>query len=131
MPGSGMRRRPRLDRQQLDAVRVAEDRAAGLGLPHVIDAPARGRRARVFCSQSHACGLSTSPAQTTRSSRRVIDAAERVFAVAHQHAHRGRRREDAGDAELLDARSASCASGAGWSSAPSNATVVQPAMSGA
>ena len=58
----------------------------------------------VFCSQSQAGGLSTSPAQTTRSRREWSIAEQRLVAVAHQHADGGRRREDAGDAELLDRR---------------------------
>ena len=37
MPGSGMPAEPGLIGIMLDAVRVAEHRPAGLGLPHVID----------------------------------------------------------------------------------------------
>ena len=63
------RRRAGLDRQHAEAVRIAEHRAAGLGLPHVIDHRHAVRRGPSFWSHSQAGGLSTSPAQTTRSSR--------------------------------------------------------------
>ena len=82
-----------------------------------------------FWSHSHAGGLSTSPAQNDALERLVIDARERLVTVAHQQADGGGRGEDAGDAVLDDLRQ--LASACGWSSAPSKATVVQPASSGA
>ena len=95
------RRRAGLDRQQVDAVGIAERRPAGFGLPHVIDdrdaipqnpvlQPVPRRRIEHF-ARAH------DPLEP-----RVIDAQQRFVAVAHQHPHGRRRREDPGGAELFD-----------------------------
>ena len=81
---------------------IAEHRPAGLGLPHVIDHRHAAAEHRVLqpvprLRVEHFAGADDALEP------RVVDVAERVLAVAHQHAHGGRRREDAGDAELLDA----------------------------
>ena len=92
------------DRQQAEAVRIAEDRAARLRLPHVIDdrdaaaedlvlQPVPRRRVEHFARAEHAL------------EPRVVDAQKRSVAVAHQRAHGRGRGEDAGAAELLDDRS--------------------------
>src|SRR5205807_366770 len=56
--------RPRLDRQHGDTIRIAKERAAGLGLPHVVDdgdavlqqrplQPLPGRRVEDFAGAHH------------------------------------------------------------------------------
>jgi hypothetical protein len=92
-----------LDRQQAQAVRVSEDGASRLRLPHVIDdrhtvvehgllQPGQ----RLWVQHLARADNALEPA--------VIDPGQDVGAVPHQHADRRGRREDAGDAELLDGR---------------------------
>ena len=103
MPGQRDRRRPRLDRQHAEAVRVAEHRAARSRSATCDRSPARGRRES--CSAASPRRAVEHFAGTDDAlEARVIDREQRLVAVAHQHADRGRRREDAGDAELLDRR---------------------------
>jgi hypothetical protein len=100
-PGKGDTGRARLDREHGDAVGVAEDRAAGLGLPHVVDdgdaigqhlalEPLPGRRVEDLAGAHH-------PGH-----RCQVEPGGHLLAIAHEEADGGGGGEHAADDVLFD-----------------------------
>src|SRR5208337_3468468 len=96
----GDRRGARLDGQHSQSIRIAKHRAAGFGLPHMIDygnfvlenlllQPFPRRRVQNLARAEHPLEIL------------VIDVPEWSIAIAHQQSHRGWRGENAAHAILL------------------------------
>ena len=77
MPGSGSAAEPGLIGSMLDAVRVAEDRAAGFRLPHVIDHRHAAAERRVL-QPVPGCGIEHLAGADDALEAPMIDVAERV-----------------------------------------------------
>src|SRR3989442_1765583 len=102
-PGERHAARAGLDRQESHAVRVADDRATGLGLPVVVD-DGDAVLERVPLEPFPGRGVEDLARAEDALERGEVALAHRRGAVAHEEAHGRRRREDPGDAVPLDDR---------------------------